>query len=117
MQGKPSGLNFWDNWRRVAATAVTACLPCAKSLSPFMSSGYFKKKQFHVGLQSARWDSNGGGSGAPSRSRISDGQPELPGVFLSNHSRSSLRIKPLRVSPSLSPFGQLPWRFDRRDKG
>src|SRR5947199_393752 len=33
-------------------------------------------------------------------SRISDGQPGLPSVFLSSHSRSALRINPLRVSPS-----------------
>ena len=39
-------------------------------------------------------DSNGGMSGTPYHSRISDGQPGLPGVFLSSHPRSAFADQP-----------------------
>src|SRR5438445_13468998 len=59
-----------------------------------------EKASSRGGSNSPRYDSNGGMSGTPCHSRISDGQPGLPSVFLSSHSRSALRINPLRVSPS-----------------
>lgn len=56
----------------------------------------FHEKAFsRGGSNSPRYDSKGGMSETPCHSRISDGQPGLPSVFLSSHSRSALRINPL----------------------